>query len=296
MILAAVGLLRLPRLVATAFVLCRLRGSALLVTAAIVGPILTETTATTVTAPTAMHAEPVLIAIALVAITLVAVTLVAITLVAITLIVTVLPGVLLWLTAAGYECRQATNILSAFVSALVRMIRLRLMLLAIVDLLVARWKRLSVARDIRLLLRLAWRVARFVLAHESLAVVIVAVKTFIVPLLVLPARRALLRLLIVVGVLLAELFLRGGNETKIMFGVLVVILGGNRIAGALGIARKLDIFFRNVRSRAANFDVGAVRFVNARQRILAFAVVTASPHALLTISHVRVIAFCLSRR
>jgi hypothetical protein len=280
--LEAVGLLRLPRLVATAVVLCRLRGSALLVTAAIVGPILTETTATTVTAPTAMHAEPVLIAI----------TLVAITLVAITLIVTVLPGVLLWLTAAGYECRQATDILSA----LVRMKRLRLMLLTIVDLLVARWKWLSVARDIRLLLRLAWRVARFVLAHESLAVVIVAVKTFIVPLLVLPARRTLLRLLIVVGVLLAELFLRGGNETKIMFGVLVVILGGNRIAGALGIARKLDVFFRNVRSRAANFDVRAVRFVNARQRILAFAVVTASPHALLTISHVRVIAFCLSRR
>ncbi len=278
----AVGLLRLPRLVATAVVLCRLRGSALLVTAAIVGPILTEATATTVTAPTAMHAEPVLIAI----------TLVAITLVAITLIVTVLPGVLLWLTAAGYECRQATDILSA----LVRMKRLRLMLLTIVDLLVARWKWLSVARDIRLLLRLAWRVARFVLAHESLAVVIVAVKTFIVPLLVLPARRTLLRLLIVVGVLLAELFLRGGNETKIMFGVLVVILGGNRIAGALGIARKVDIFFRNVRSRAANFDVRAVRFVNARQRILAFAVVTASPHALLTISHVRVIAFCLSRR
>jgi hypothetical protein len=286
LILEAVGLLRLPRLVATAFFLCRLRGSALLVTAAIVGPILTETTATTVTAPTAMHAKPVLVAI----------TLVAVTLVAITLIVTVLPGVLLWLTAAGYECRQATNILSAFVSALVRMIRLRLMLLAIVDLLVARWKWLSVTRDIRLLLRLAWRVARFVLAHESLAVVIVAVKTFIVPLLVLPARRALLRLLIVVGVLLAELFLRGGNETKIMFGVLVVILGGNRIAGALGIARKLDIFFRNVRSRAANFDVRAVRFVNARQRILAFAVVTASPHALLTISHVPVIAFCLSRR
>ena len=115
-------------------------------------------------------------------------------------------------------------------------------------------------------------------------------------LLVLPARRALLRLLIVVGVLLAELFLRGGNETKIMFGVLVVILGGNRIAGALGIARKLDVFFCNVRSRAANFDVRAVRFVNARKRILAFAVVTASPHALLTISHVPVIAFCLSRR
>jgi hypothetical protein len=91
-----------------------------------------------------------------------------------------------------------------------------------------------------------------------LAIVIVAVKTFVVPLVVLTARDALLRLLIVVGVLLAELFLRGGNETEIMLGVLVVILGGNRIAGALSVTRKLDIFFRNVRSRAANFNVGAV--------------------------------------
>ena len=212
---------------------------------------------------------------------------------AVALVVTILRGILLWLTAAGNKCRQAANVLPA---SLVRLMRLLLVLRAIVYLLVARRKRLGVAREIRLLLGFARAVARFVLAHESLAVVIVAVKTFIVPLLVLPARRTLLRLLIVVGVLLAELVLRGGNETKIMFGVLVVILGGNRIAGALGIARKLDVFFRNVRSRAANFDVRAVRFVNARQRILAFAVVTASPHALLTISHVRVIAFCLSRR
>jgi hypothetical protein len=217
-------------------------------TATVIGPILTVATTTTVAAPTAMHAEPVLVAV----------TLVAVTLVAIALVVTVLPGVLLRLTAAGYECRQTTDILPAFVSALVGMIRLRLMLLAIRDLLVARWKRLSVAREIWLLLRFARRVARFVLAHESRAVVIVAVKTFVVPLLVLPAGDALLRLLIVIGVLLAKLFLRGGNETKIMFGVLVVILGGNRIAGALGVTRKLDIFFRNVRSRAANFDVRAV--------------------------------------
>ena len=166
---------------------------------------------------------------------------------------------MLRLTAAGYECRQATNILSAFMSPLIGMIRLRLMLLAILDLLVARWKRLRIAREIRLLLRFTRRVARFILAHESLAVVIVAVKTFVIPL-VLPARSTLLRLLllIVVGVLLAELLLRGGNETKIMLGVLVVILGGNGIAGALGVARKLDIFFCDVRSRAANFDVRAV--------------------------------------
>jgi hypothetical protein len=222
---------------------------------AVVRPILAVTTATAVAAPTTMHAEAVLVAVALVAIALV-----AITLVTITLVVTVLSGVLLRLTAAGYECRQATDILAAFMSTLIRMIRLRLMLLTIVHLLVARWKRLSIAREIRLLLRFARRVARFILAHESLAVVIVAVKTLVIPLLMLPAGDALLLLLllIVVGVLLAKLLLRGGNETKIMLGVLVVILGGNRIAGALGVTRKLDIFFCDVRSRAANFDVRAV--------------------------------------
>ena len=164
----------------------------------------------------------------------------------------------MWLTASGNKCRQATYILSAFVCALVRMLRLRLMLLAIVYLLVARRKWLSVAGEIRLLLGFARRVARFVLAHEGLAVIVVTVETFVAPLLVLPAGRALLRLLIIVGVLLAKLFLRGGNKTKIMFGVLVVVLGGNRIAGALGVARKLDIFFRNVRSGPANFNIRAV--------------------------------------
>ena len=226
-------------------------------TAAVVGPIRTVTTATTVTAPTAMP-KAVLVPIALVSIALVSIALVAITLVAITLVVTVLPRVLLWLTAAGNKCRQATYILPAFVCALVRMMRLRLMLLAIVYLLVARRKWLSVAGEIRLLLRFARRVARFVLAHEGLAVFVVTVETFVASLLVLPARHALLRLLIVVGVLLTKLFLRGRNKTKIMFGVLVVVLGGNWIAGALGVARKLDIFFRNVRSSAANFDIRAV--------------------------------------
>ncbi len=69
----------------------------------------------------------------------------------------------------------------------------------------------------------------------------------------------LLRLLIVVvGVLLAELFLRGGDQAKIMFGVLIVIFGRHRVAGALRVACKLDVFFCNVRSGAADFDVGTV--------------------------------------
>jgi len=262
----------------------------LLMAAAVVRPILSvTTTTTTVAAPTAMHAEAVLVAIALVAITLV-----AIALVAIALVVTVLPGVLLRLTAAGYECRQATDILPAFMSPLIRMIRLRLMLLAIVDLLVARWKWLSIAREIWLLLRFARRIARFILAHESLAIVIVAVETLVVPLLVLPAGCALLRLLIVVGVLLAELFLRGGNKTEIMLGVLVVILGCDGVAGGARVARELQIFLRYVRCGAADLDVGSVGLIDPGHRVLAAPVIivvvvivaVAHPLVVLTVSHV----------
>jgi hypothetical protein len=153
---------------------------------------------------------------------------------------------LLWLPTARNKRRQTAYIVPAFMSALVRRIRLRLMLRAIVYLLVARRKWLSVAGEIRLLLGFARSIARFVLAHERLTVAIITIKTFVNPLLVLPARHALLRLLVVVGVLLAKLFLRGGDKTEIMFGVLVVILGGNRIAGTLGVTRKLDIFFCDV--------------------------------------------------
>jgi hypothetical protein len=230
-----VALLWLPRLVATAFVLCRLRRRALLMPAAVIRSIRAVTAASAVTAPAPMHTKSVLAAVALV--------------------VTILRGILLWLTAAGNKCRQAADVLPA---SLVRLMRLLLVLRAIVYLLVARRKRLGVAREIRLLLGFARAVARFVLAHERLTVIIIAVEAFVVALLVLSAGRSLLRLLIVVGVLLAELFLRGGDETEIMFGVLVVILSGNGIAGALRVARELNIFFRNVRSRAADLNVRAV--------------------------------------
>src|SRR5262245_29716097 len=158
------------------------------------------------------------------------------------------------------------------------------MLGTIVHLLVARRERLCVATQIRLLLRFTWRVTRLVLASERLRVLIVAVETIIGPVL-LSARRALLWLLIVVRILLTELLLRSGDQTEIMFGMLVVVLGGYRVARSLRVACELDVFFRDVRGGAADFDVRAVRFVNPRQGILAFAVVAASPHALLTVSH-----------
>lgn len=216
---------------------------------------------------------------------------------AVTLVVTVRAGILLLLlrrrllTAARDERRKTADILSALMTALVRL-RIRLLLgvlRAILDLLVTWRERLRISRQIRLLLWLARPVTRFVLAHKSLIVVIVAIVGIVAAgLLRLAARRALLMLrllLIVVRVLLTKLFLRSGDQAEVVLGVLIIILGRHRVARTLRVARELDVFFRHVRSGAADFDVGTVRFVNAREGILTFAVVASPAHALLTVSH-----------
>ena len=218
----------------------RLGRCALLLTAAKVGAIRTVSTAAMTSTP-AMHAETILATVALV------------------VTVLVLAGILLRLATAGDECRQAADLLSAFLAALIwlLLIRLRLMLRAVMHLLIARRERLGIARQIRLLLRFTRSVARLVLAHEGLAVVIIAVKS-LVGVLLAGGALLLLRLLVVIWILLSELFLRGGNQAKIVLGMLVVVLGRNRIARTLRVARELDIFFRYMRSGAANFDVGTV--------------------------------------
>src|SRR6476620_7622298 len=88
---------------------------------------------------------------------------------AVTLVVAILSGILLRLPAARDECRKPADILPAFMTALVGLrvglllMLLRLMLLmllrTILDLLITRRKRLSIARQIRLLLRLSRSVA-----------------------------------------------------------------------------------------------------------------------------------------
>lgn len=212
----------------------------LLITAK-VGAIRTISTAAMTSTP-AMHAETILATVALV------------------VTVLVLAGILLrLLSTAGDECRQAADLLSAFLATLIRLllILLRLMLRAVMHLLIARRERLGIARQIRLLLGFTRSVARLVLAHEGLGVVIIAVKS-LVGILLAGGALLLLRLLVVVWILLTELFLRGGNQAKIVLGMLVVVLGRNRIARTLRVARELDIFFRYMRSGAANFDVGTV--------------------------------------
>jgi len=218
----------------------RLGRCALLLITAKVGAIRTISTAAMTSTP-AMHAETILATVALV------------------VTVLVLAGILLRLTTAGDERRQAADLLSAL-ATLIRLllIRLRLMLRAVLHLLIARRERLGIARQIRLLLRFTRSVARLVLAHEGLTVVVIAVKSLVGVLLAGGALLLLLRLLVIIWILLTELFLRGGNQAEIVLGMLVVVLGRNRIARTLRVARELDIFFRYMRSGAANFDVGTV--------------------------------------
>src|SRR5205085_6980413 len=77
------------------------------------------------------------------------------------------------------------------------------------------------------------------------------------------------RLLELLRLILPELLLCSGNDAEIVFGVLVVVFGGDRVARALRVARKLHVFFREMRSRAANLDLRTVGFVDPGHRILA---------------------------
>ena len=131
-----------------------------------------------------------------------------------------------------------------------------LMLRPVVNLLLAGREWLRIARQVGLLLRLTRRIARFVLATElRLHVVVFAIKGVVTTRL----RRTLaLLLLIVIGVLLAKLFLRGCDQAEIMLGVLIIIFGCDRIAGTLRIARELNVLFRDMRCGAADLHVGTV--------------------------------------
>jgi hypothetical protein len=60
---------------------------------------------------------------------------------------------------------------------------------------------------------------------------------------------------------------RSGDQSEVMFGVLQIILGGDRISACMSVSCKLEIFFRDVMRIAAYFDVRPVRFIGSRQRI-----------------------------
>ena len=175
---------------------------------------------------------------------------------AVTLVVAIRPGILLRLPAARDECRKTADVLSAFLAALVGLrvglllVQLMLLMLrAILDLLITWRKRLRIARQIRLLLRLSRSVAWLVLTHERLIVFVVPIEGVIASLRLAAARCAALLmrlLLVVIRVLLTKLFLRRSDQAEVVLGVLVIILGGHRVARPLRITRELDVFFRDM--------------------------------------------------
>ena len=61
--------------------------------------------------------------------------------------------------------------------------------------------------------------------------------------------------------------LRRGDKAEVMLGVLQIIFCCDRISARMSVSCKLEVFFRNVVSVAAYFDVGSVRLVGSRQRI-----------------------------
>ena len=91
------------------------------------------------------------------------------------------------------------------------------------------------------------------------------------------------------------MFLRGGDQAEIMLGVLVVVFGRDRIAGALRVAGQLEVFLGDVGGIASDLQVRSVGLVHARQWILVMVMMmttattftaVATPHALvLTVSH-----------
>jgi len=126
-------------------------------------------------------------------------------------------GRLLLRLTASDERRQTVHLFVIWLGCVLRArlevlgLRLRLMLFA-------RIERLRFARR----KRLAAHVGLFVVAIVEGIVSGIA------------AHLALL--LLMVGLALAKLFLCGGDQAEIMFGMLIIIFGGNRIPGTLSVA------------------------------------------------------------
>ena len=166
--------------------------------------------------------------------------------------------------AAGDERRQTLDVF-VFGRLMLRprlsvALRLRLVLLA-------RIKRLRLARR-----------ERFAADRGLVVAVVISVVGNIA---------ALVAALLVIGLALPKLFLGGRDQAEIMLSVLIIIFGRYGVAGTLCIARKLEIFFRDVGRRAADLHVRSVGLVHARQRILVMATFSvATAHSLiLTVSH-----------
>jgi hypothetical protein len=78
-----------------------------------------------------------------------------------------------------------------------------------------------------------------------------------------------------------------GNKSKVMLGVLKIILRRDRISPGVGVSRELEIFLGDMVRVAAYFHIRSVRFIGSRQRIWASPIVRrpAAHPLVLTWSH-----------
>jgi hypothetical protein len=152
--------------------------------------------------------------------------------------------------SAGDERRQAVDVALVFRTRLLRPRRQwLLMLLRLIVLLIV----MLLARIVRRLL--AWGVR---LAAD------VGLRTIAVVVTVVGGAHLTGRLLLVIGLTLAELLLRRSDETEIVLGVLIIIFRCDRIAGALRVTSELKVLFRDVGRGSANFYVRPIGLVHSR--------------------------------
>jgi hypothetical protein len=153
--------------------------------------------------------------------------------------------------------------------------------------------RLILRLVLRLLLRLLLRTVRLLVRRGLKRLTVRLVLSGLVAVIVIVVAAfhvgTLKRLLLLVRILLRELDLRRHDHAEIMFGVLQVPFGRDRIAGRLRVARQLCVFFGDVVRGAADFYVRAVRFIYTCHRVVAAPVPSA--HAvfivvvILSVSH-----------
>jgi hypothetical protein len=165
--------------------------------------------------------------------------------------IAVLRRLLLRLTA-GDERGQAVDVTLIFRSRMLRP-RLEMLLLMMLLRLIVLLVVMLFARMIRL--RLAW--------SERLAADVRLLAIAVVVAVIGPAHLAGL-LLLVIGLTLAELFLRRSDDAEIVLGMLIVIFRCNRIAGALRVTSQLKILFGDVGGGSADFYIRPVRFIRPR--------------------------------
>ncbi len=164
-----------------------------------------------------------------------------------------LRSILLRRLTAGNERRQPFNIAVVLRRVLLRtrLVVLRLVL-GLLRLVVLRLRLLRLALVERLCLRGVGLAAHLRLVVAVIVAVVNGIAAHIAGL-----------LLLVIGLVLAKLFLGRGDQAEIMFGVLIIIFGGNWISGALRVAGELEIFLGDVRSRSPNFYVLPVGLVHS---------------------------------